>query len=394
MFESVVLRRKENGEPISAGQVAEALLFYQKVHVVIDRGTLAQLVRQIGISSLIALTQRTDFSAVYTEENLGTVTNDVGILKVHGYAAFTLAGSQEKGSLERVPDRLQFELERLGTPQTDAKKFARAFLERVPARKLSGGHFISGGIPAAAHKDLLDAPFSRAAVRQALIATPGGYDPGEDLKLDVVETELGTYVFSSIDFDAVNRSRAALHPPQEAVTIAHLLSTLLDARADLSMAAHYGGDFVCSSATSAVIQVRHELLLQRTLSNRGQQKSFLEVQLPDMPTIAEAIDSGERSFDEFLKLLDKSARFKLWLKSTNPDEGLVREYFKAATAEDWIQTNKAKGMRYAIAALADATNPIAGVVAGLADNFIIERLLGGWRPSHFVNDRLKPFVNV
>lgn len=394
MFESVVLRRKENGEPISAGQVAEALLFYQKVHVVVDRGTLIQLVRQIGISSLIALTQRTDFSAVYTEENLGTVTNDVGLLKVHGFAAFTLVGSQERGNLERVHDRLQFELEKLGAQPPDAKRFARAFLENVPARKLSGGHFISGGIPTAAHKDLLDAPFALAAVRRALIATPGGYDAGEELKLDVVETELGTYVFSSIDFDAVNRRRAALQPPQEAVTIAHLLSALLDARADISMAAHYGGDFVCSAATSAVIQVRYDLLLMRTQKNLGQQRNFLEVQLPDMPTIAEAIDSGERSFDDFLRLLDKSARFKLWLKSTNPDEGLVREYFRAATAQDWIQTNKAKGMRYALAALAEATNPVAGLVAGLADNFVIEKLLGGWRPSHFVNDRLKPFVNV
>ena len=267
-------------------------------------------------------------------------------------------------------------------------------MDRVPIRKLSGGHFLSGGIPAAAHKDLLDAPYARAAIRRALIATPGGYDAGEHLKFDVIETDLGTYIFSSIDFDLVNSRRAALQPPQEPVTIAHLLSALLDATADLSMAAHYGGDFVSSATTSAVIQVRHELLLRRTQKNIGERKSFTEVHLPDMPTIAEAIDSGERSFAEFLRLLDKSARFKLWLKSTNPDEGLVREYFRAATADDWIQTGKAKGMRYALAAIADATNPVAGFVAGIADNFVIEKLLGGWRPSHFVNDRLKAFLSV
>lgn len=394
MFESVVLRRKENGEPISAGQIAEALLFYQKVHIVIDRATLIQLVRQIGISCLIALTQRSDISAVYTEQILGTITNDVGLLKVHGYAAFTISGDGTSGPLERAVDRLQFELEKLGTRPTDAKRFARAFLESVPTRKLSGGHFITGGIPAAAHKDLLDEPYAREAIRRALIATPGGYDAGDRLKFEVIETELGTYVFSAIDFDAVNSRRAALQPSHEPLTIAHLLSALLDARADLSMAAHYGGDFMSSAATSAVIRVKHDLLLRSTQRNFVERESFHEVHLPDMPTIEEAIDAGERNFDEFLYLLDRSARFKLWLKSTNPDEGLVREYFRAATAEDWLQTSKAKGVRYAIAALADATNPIAGVVAGLADNFVIEKLLGGWRPSHFVNDRLKPFLNV
>jgi len=40
MFEHIVLRRTEGGLPISVGQIAEALLYYQKVHLFIDRGTL------------------------------------------------------------------------------------------------------------------------------------------------------------------------------------------------------------------------------------------------------------------------------------------------------------------------------------------------------------------
>jgi len=49
-------------------------------------------------------------------------------------------------------------------------------------------------------------------------------------------------------------------------------------------------------------------------------------------------------------------------------------------------------IRYLLALTADAANPVAGFVAGLADNFLIEKLLSGWRPSHFVNDRLVPFL--
>ncbi len=52
MFEHIVLRRAEGGLPVSAGQIAEALLYYQKVHVFIDRETLFYLIRQIGIPSL------------------------------------------------------------------------------------------------------------------------------------------------------------------------------------------------------------------------------------------------------------------------------------------------------------------------------------------------------
>jgi len=39
-----------------------------------------------------------------------------------------------------------------------------------------------------------------------------------------------------------------------------------------------------------------------------------------------------------------------------------------------------------------ATNPTIGLVAGFTDNFLVEKLLGGWRPNHFVKGRLQPFI--
>ena len=65
MFEKIVLRRSESGAAISAGQIAEALLFYQNVHLVIDMGSFGQLVRQLGPGTLISLLQRSDCTAVY-----------------------------------------------------------------------------------------------------------------------------------------------------------------------------------------------------------------------------------------------------------------------------------------------------------------------------------------
>lgn len=50
MFESIVLRKSETGQNISAGQIAEALLYYQKVHLVLCTGTLIKLLKQIGIN--------------------------------------------------------------------------------------------------------------------------------------------------------------------------------------------------------------------------------------------------------------------------------------------------------------------------------------------------------
>jgi hypothetical protein len=80
-------------------------------------------------------------------------------------------------------------------------------------------------------------------------------------------------------------------PSVEPLTIAHLLSNILDARADLALASFYGGDFVTSAVTSSIIQVRHTELLRRSKLNVDSRRQFAEVVLPDSPSLAEVIDS-------------------------------------------------------------------------------------------------------
>ncbi len=166
----------------------------------------------------------------------------------------------------------------------------------------------------------------------------------------------------------------------------------MDARADLALASFYGGDFVTSEVTSSIIQARHIEFLRRSDINVDSRRQFIEVVLPDSPSLAEVIDSGERSFDEFLLLLDRAGRFKDWLKKVNPDEGLVRSYMRDISSEGWIQRLPAKSMRYILMHALDATNPGAGIVAGFMDNFVVDKLLSGWRPNHFISGRLGPFV--
>ena len=131
MFEHIVLRRAEGGLPISAGHIAEALLYYQKAHLFIDRGTLFNLIQQIGIGRILTLLRRAELSAVYCEEMLGTHTGSVGVSQFHNYVAITLAGHEDVGQLRTPLERLQYDLERQGIPKTEAKRFSRAFLDLV-----------------------------------------------------------------------------------------------------------------------------------------------------------------------------------------------------------------------------------------------------------------------
>ncbi len=394
MFDQVVLRRAEGGAPVSAGQVLEALLFYQHVHLVLDTGTLFGLVRQIGPGSLLELLQRPDVSAVYCEERLATHTETIGVSQLHTFVALTLAGHQDRGGLNSPAARLQFELERLPINTSVAKSFAKRFLDKVPLRRFSSQHFSKEGIPAAARRDLGDHAFIRGAVQRIVANVPGGYDLGDSFRFEVIDTAIGAHVFHNIDLTAINHRRSTLSRTGDPITIATILSHILDARADLVLASFYGGDFITSSATSQVIRLRHEELLRRTSLNSEARDGFLEVVLPDMPALAHVVDTEQRTFGEALRLVTQAAQFKRWLKSVGPDENLLQTYVREIGAQPWIQGLPAKTLRYVFTLAAGAAHPLAGVAAEVADNFLVERFLGGWRPNHFVANKLGPFVRA
>lgn len=123
-------------------------------------------------------------------------------------------------------------------------------------------------------------------------------------------------------------------------------------------------------------------------------RELREIVLSGSPTIREVIDSGERSFDEFLKLLDKSHRYREWMQGLNPDEKIVKAYWRDVTAEKWFQQFPTKIIRYLICFGVDAIDKPTGLSLSVIDSFFLEKIIGGWRPSHFIENKLKPFLNT
>jgi hypothetical protein len=394
MFEHIVLRRSDEGQPITAGKICESLLFYQKAHLVLDFQSVLGLVKQIGPQATLRLLRRPDVSGVFVEEALSVRTIVQSGTPSYQFACILSTADAARSQPYKGPEeRLAANLERSGIEPKVARSFPAPFLRTVALRRFHGNHFVAGGIPRAAHTAFADDEFVPRALREIVRNLPGGYDPGDDLRAEVIQTELGNFLFDNVDLEAINSRRASTRPPLEPFTTGDMLVGILDAVADLTMAAHYGGDFVTSAVNSNIIRLRHELLLTRAQINRGQKQEFLEIALKDMPTIAEVIDSGERSVDDFLGLLHRANRFKSWVLSANSDEGLTREYLRSLTAEDWLQTSKAKTLRYIFTTAIDqGTGFAASFAAGLVDNFILDKLLGGWKPNHFIDSRLRPFL--
>jgi hypothetical protein len=223
-----------------------------------------------------------------------------------------------------------------------------------------------------------------------------GFEPfADNLKYEIIKLDNGKFaVVTNIDFPLGNKRRNAVDPSLGQVTQSSLLVSFLEAAADTQIAAFYGSDFRTSEASSEIIRIRFKELLRRTDISADQINQFNEIVLNNYPTIREVIDSGERSFDEFEALLDRSDRFRRSLDKLSPDTNLVREYFAEVSREGWISSLPAKLARYVVGLGAGAAGSFAtGAAASAADTFLLDKLKG-WRPNHFVDKRVKPFLTV
>jgi hypothetical protein len=283
-------------------------------------------------------------------------------------------------------------LEMMQVSGGDARRLADRFLRRVPITRYSGDVFVTGGVHKSAAADLTDLDYLTAAFRRMLREQVGFEAYAERLRVDVTKLSAEQFTLShNIDFVKGNTRRKEVNPALENLTEGNLLAALLDASADLNIASHYGGDFYTSATNSDIVRIRYAEVLKRTGLSREQLKQFQDIVLSGYPTIREAIDSGSRTFGEFEKLLDKSDSFRETIHKIGPDASLVNEYFNEVRKEGWFSSVPVKGIRYVVGLALGAVSPAVGAAASAADMFLLEKLKG-WRPNHFVDDKLKPFL--
>jgi hypothetical protein len=398
VFEKVVVRRAVNGQGLSIGELAEALLLYQNVHVLLDQHSLHSLGNRLGISELIALLRRKRFTATYAEEMI-VARNTIGAggFARHSFGMMKISGrKQEDGQPPRMlksrRERLHYTLENMGHSRGDARRLGDQLFDCLQFAEFSGEAFIKGGLVKAGIETLDDARYVTSALRRVLKAQPGFDERAERFLPEIIKLNADEFILNTnISFKECNARRKLIDPTLEDLTEGNLAVSLFDAACDLNIAAHYGGDFYTSEINSDIVRIRCAELLRRSDISEHQREQFEEIELSGYPTIREVIDKGERSFAEFEKLLDGASRFREMVHGVPPDASLVHEYTKANSREGWISTLQGKGVRFVMGLLLSALPTVSAAFSAI-DTFVLDKFKG-WRPSHFVEKRLKPFLD-
>jgi hypothetical protein len=397
MFESLLIRQSTTlGTTADAGILAEALLFYKQVNILLDRGVLTGLLKSIGPDDLIGLIKDGYIKATLVEDNYGTITNTNNGIEEHNFTTFRIAGHKDnKKRYSREDVVYQIAKRSLGD-HSISKKFAKKLIQLTPHSDINRGIKHPKGISGIAHDDLDDLEYVRSIVHKVLELYVPNYAKARDYIFDVIKTDAGFIIATDIDYAAANSELQQTIPKEyiPSLSNAFLIGHVLSTRAEMLLASQYMSEIVTTPLQNALLAVQFNHLLIKRDRNSRELENFQDIFLHNGYAVREAINSGERSFSEFRKVLDKAQKFKHWLEQINPSERLIAEYHKSATEATWIDALPVKMLRFAICTGAGfITSPIAGIGTSAVDAFLVDKVLQGWRPSHFVTGPLLKFVD-
>ncbi len=286
-------------------------------------------------------------------------------ISVHRFVSIRLAARQNK---KRVSDADEVELlvENVLGKSCELKRVTRALLDRIRFKNLNECPGLPRGIPAHAQEDIFNPRFLKPAIADILKILVPEIELPQNWTFDIVPMGEEFLVGTNLNFEDINKHYHKRIPPEHSTINADfLLGFVLHAKADAYFAADYMAEIVTSPISSSIINRSLSQVLIKRENNLSQIEMFQKVHLDNGKNVREAINSGERSFADFLKLLERADRFKAWLRDRNPDATLLQEYYTAATSDSWIERLPTKSLRFVFTTLGGAAADLFLPTGGL-----------------------------
>jgi hypothetical protein len=189
--------------------------------------------------------------------------------------------------------------------------------------------------------------------------------------------------------------------PDASFDKATVLNGVFAGLADLKTAASFSEEMAVCPSALAIGQLKLARLLSKRARSDKKIEVFQEWTCDHGRAIREAVVAKKYNFDDILHLAEEAGRFKEWLAKHPDSSDLNKEYLKAVCTVGWADKLPPKVVRVLLftavgGVLSLVTTPAGGVATSAAlnvlDSFFVDRLVGGWKPSQFVEGALKTFV--
>ncbi len=388
MFQRLLVRRTKHSDtnrPIDLGFLCEAMLFYSEVVVLADHAILRQLVDELGPDTLGALLEG-DFLRLHYIPEWHAIINE------KEPSVFTPSRLRHaNNAATRVERQLK---EKLGSTIKAERKSARIVrhIHDIPTTDLVEKGFIASVTNRARIEPAIGVILQHLLKRNS---------PLPQFRFDACTKGRGVHVSTDLAFDRLNAEFNKHTDPKDSVlTVPFLLSHYINSQTDSYYAARYDAEI----ASDPLYQKMARLDLSNTVSTRAKSEReialFADYNFDEGRDVKAAINTGARTFDEFLPVLEEARKFRRWVANLDENACLMKEYYRAVSRQTWLDKLPGKTVRWAVftgAGLAldslgaGGLGTTGGVSLSALDAFYLDNLVKGWRPNQFV-DHLTDFV--
>lgn len=389
MFESIIYKNAIGPGPlIDIGALAEGLIFYGRVSIVGNSGTIKDILGRVPPFILLSLLRdgRIEFHYLGDQTGVSTTPTNDGRSR-HDLICF----SSPDHTIEKVGMRSFKDVAgNTGQARVGASQFAKLL------RPLDHSGFDQHSVLEA----LSDSASTEASVKSLIqIAAPDYRNPGA-LRFRIERQNEGFYVDTNIDFAKLNESYHKIIPAEHStITEAYILALLQGAYEATYFAGSLNSEVAVAPIEKVVQAKAIEAIIHRRTQSENQIEKFIDLTLADAHAIREAVNSGAVSFASVVKLLDSADKFRHWLREQPTDTELLRAYYQETIKDSWAEKLPTKSTRWslftgiglAIDSLgAGGLGTVAGTAISAADAFLIDKLIKGWKPHQFIEGELRP----
>ncbi|RSL29702.1 hypothetical protein D7Z54_29925 [Salibacterium salarium] len=179
------------------------------------------------------------------------------------------------------------------------------------------------------------------------------------------------------------------------------LSSYFNTFSTMEVWANYSSDFQTSTMSSILIEHRLNSLYNQTIKQIEQQEVFNNTILKNR-SIREVINSGEKNFLDYIDLYERSKKFKQWVTDIPPESNLVQEYINTINAKTWAEKLPSKTIRFGMftgtgllvdTLGASGVGTLLGTSLSAVDSFLLDKLITGWKPNHFIENEFESFLH-
>ncbi|WP_417266394.1 hypothetical protein [Brumimicrobium sp.] len=377
--------KSSNHLPTDLGQVAECMLFYERVNLICNFGFFIKLINSNQVYSFIDL-MKTEGLNVYISDNVFAFGNSK-IIPDWNNIVLT-SNSAHLSQFER--------LERMIVKTTGRRGYGRRLTSKI----------IDNSSPFENKAEVMQhvlADFEdNVYMKRAIAYSANEYIVNGKIESELVEFDLkkingGILLKTNLNTEFIESKEG-----QRAFDNITILGNVLDTRADANIATEFGSDISTSNINTLLLEYKVNDILTRSSKNRTSLNNFSKLYLPNGKPIRNAINSNERSLTEFMRLLEKADKFKSWLNNFDGDKDILTEYYNAVSKESWVDKLPAKGFRWTFFTGAGILSDIAasgglgtliGIGLSLGDTFLLDKMIKGWKPNSFIDNEVAKFLN-